>query len=143
MSSKTIITVGLAIAIVAGGIYAWSEYNRGLADTGSMPVKETVTAQAIFEAFSADEKAATAKYVGPAEQVIAVSGTIRSIAPSADGRTNVTLETGDAMAGVACEFEGDMIPSSWKANDPVTIKGICTGMLLDIVIIRCSPVVSD
>ncbi|MBK7298775.1 MAG: hypothetical protein IPI91_20055 [Flavobacteriales bacterium] len=49
----------------------------------------------------------------------------------------MTLETGDALAGVVCEFEKNDMPNEWKAGDQASIKGICTGMLLDIVLIRC------
>ena len=71
------------------------------------------------------------------EQVIQVSGTIRSVDPTSNDRINVTLETGDALAGVVCEFEKNDMPNEWKAGDQASIKGICTGMLLDIVLIRC------
>ena len=137
MRPKTMIAVAATIALVGGGRYAWSEFNRGLAETDTMPVKESVTADALYQAFSSDEKAATDRFVGHVEQVIQVSGTIRSVDPTSNDRINVTLETGDALAGVVCEFEKNDMPNEWKAGDQASIKGICTGMLLDIVFIRC------
>lgn len=137
MRPKTIIAVAATIALVGGGVYAWTEYNRGVGSADSMPVTESVTATELFDAFSADEQAATAKFVGMNEQVVQVSGSIRSVEPTSNDRVNVTLETGDALAGVVCEFEKNDVPSDWKPGDDVSIKGICTGMLLDIVLIRC------
>ncbi|MBK7298774.1 MAG: hypothetical protein IPI91_20050 [Flavobacteriales bacterium] len=70
MRPKTMIAVAATIALVGGGRYAWSEFNRGLAETDTMPVKESVTADALYQAFSSDEKAATDRFVGHVEQAI-------------------------------------------------------------------------
>lgn len=137
MRPKTMIAVAATIAIVGGGMFAWNEYNRGVGSADSMPVKESVSAADLFLAFNTDEQAATAKFVGVNEQVVQVSGTIRSLEPASTDKVNVTLETGDAMAGVVCEFNKADVPVEWKAGDQVSVKGICTGMLLDIVFIRC------
>lgn len=129
-----------ATVLVVGGAFAWRAYDRGVADAGSMPVKEKVTAADLLTAFTTDEGAATAKYVGTAEQVTQVSGTIRAIDPAGNGKMNVTLETGDALAGVVCEFNKGAAPSAWKIGDAVAVNGICTGLLLDVVLVRCTAV---
>lgn len=140
MRPKIMIAVAAAVVLVlavVGAAFAWKAYDRG-PDTGaSMPVKETVTAEALLAAFNANEQAATAKYVGIADQVTQVSGTIRAIEPTGDGKMNVTLETGDALAGVVCEFGKADSPTTWKAGDEVAVKGICTGLLLDVILVRC------
>lgn len=102
-----------------------------------MPVKETVTAKDLLAAFEADEAAATARYVGTTEQVIQVTGAIRSIDPSGPELTNVVLETGNELAGVVCEFKPAEVPKQWKTRDAVQLKGVCTGMLLDVLLVRC------
>jgi hypothetical protein len=139
MRPKIMIAVAATVAVV-GGAFAWKAYDRAPSTGASMPAKETVTAPALLAAFNANEQAATEKYVGTIEQVVQVSGSIRAIEPAADGKTNVTLETGDALAGVVCEFNKGEAPSTWKAGDAVAVKGICTGLLLDVILVRCAPV---
>lgn len=139
MNKKTVLLLAIA-AIVLGGWYAWSEYNRGAAKASEMPVAATVTAEALMEAFSNDEASATARYVGASEQVVQVKGTIRSMDPVGADRTNVILETGNDLAGVVCEFANSDLGADWRSGSSVTINGFCTGMLLDVVMVRCTAV---
>lgn len=136
MNKKIIVLVLLAV-LVGGAIYGWKEYHRGQTSAAEMPVKESVTAPDLFSAFEMDEPAAMDRFVGTSEQVIEVKGGIRSIEPSGPELTNVVLETGNDMGGVVCEFSAAEVPAAWKAGSTVKIKGICTGMLLDVVLVRC------
>ena len=133
---KLIILLGLAV-LFAAAVYGWKEFHRGQASSADLPVKETVTAKDLLAAFEADEAAATARYVGTTEQVIQVTGAIRSIDPSGPELTNVVLETGNELAGVVCEFKPAEVPKQWKTRDAVQLKGVCTGMLLDVLLVRC------
>lgn len=139
MKKKSILLVLVAVLLL-GGVYGWSEYNRGAADANDMPVKEMVTAAALLEAFTADEDAATARFVGSTEQVVQVSGMIRSMEPIGQDRTNVVLATDSELAGVVCEFTNADLPGDWRSGAEVSVKGICTGLLLDVVLVRCVPV---
>jgi hypothetical protein len=133
------IIVGATIAAVAGG-YALKEYNRGVEGAASMEAAATVSAADLLAAFTADEAAATATYVGTAEQAVQVSGTIRAMEPTGDGKVTVILETGDPLAGVTCEFAEADVPGTWRSGADVTVKGICTGILMDVVLVRCAAV---
>src|SRR5688572_20899615 len=104
MKRRTIILIALLVIIGAGGLYAWREYDRPVAGADAMTATETTSAAELLKAFQSDETAATKRYVGSSEQAVLVSGTIRVVEPSDDGKVNVILETGDALAGVVCEF---------------------------------------
>ena len=140
MNKKLLILIVATVVVAIGGGYAWNEYTRTSATADELPVKETTTATELLAAFTADEASATTRYVGTTEQVVQVSGTIRSVDVAANGITNVVLETGDALAGVVCEFATDKVPAAWKAGASVTVKGICTGMLMDVILVRCAAV---
>jgi len=130
----------LAVLVTAvAGAFAWNEFHRTAATADEMPVAEIVTATELLAAFAADEAAATARYVGTADQVVQVSGNIRSMG-STNGLTNVVLGTSDPMAGVVCEFRATALPAKWKVGDAVEVKGICTGLLMDVVLVRCTAV---
>jgi hypothetical protein len=122
---------------VFAGVYGWMEFNRGLSDAEDMPVKEQVSASDLMGAFQTDEALATTRFVGASEQVIQVRGVIRAVEPSGPGLTNVVLVTDDDMAGVVCEFREGEVPAEWRTGMEVAIKGICTGMLLDVILVRC------
>lgn len=131
--------VGLTLAAVAGG-YALLEYSRGVKGADDLKVAATVNAEQLLGEFNADEATAMAKYVGTTEQAVQVTGTIRSMGPTGDGKVTVVLETGDVLAGIACEFAEADVPVDWRAGAAVTVKGICTGLLMDVVLVRCSAV---
>lgn len=131
--------VGLTLAAVAGG-YALLEYSRGVKGADDLKVAVTVNAEQLLGEFNADEATAMAKYVGTTERAVQVTGTIRSMGPTGDGKVTVVLETGDALAGIACEFAEADVPVDWRAGAAVTVKGICTGLLMDVVLVRCSAV---
>ena len=140
MNRKAILIIVLLALVGAGGLYAWKEYDRPVSGADTMTVAETITATELLKAFQSDENAANKRYVGTSDQAIQVSATIRSIEPAADGKVNVILETGDALAGVVCEFNEADVPAGWQAGTGVEVKGICTGMLLDVVLVRCAAV---
>lgn len=139
MKTKHILLLAVAVVALGGG-YGWFQYNRTAPSANDMPVKETVTATDLLAAFNADEAGATARYVGATEQVIEVSGTIRSVDLAGDSLTNVVLETGNDLSGVVCEFTGETTARTWKPGDAATIRGICTGMLMDVLLVRCAAV---
>lgn len=139
MKIKTMIAVAATVAVV-GAIFAWTEYNRGVAGVASMASVAKLQAPELLAEFTADEDAATAKFVGTKEQAIEVTGTIRSMENSDNGKVTVVLETDDALAGIVCEFAEADVPETWRAGATVTVKGICTGMLMDVVLVRCAPV---
>lgn len=139
MNKKILLLIALLVA-VAGGVYAWAEYNRTVASTSDIDAKEHVSAEALLSAFTADEQAATARFVGTTEQVVEVSGTIRSMEPVGAEMTNVVLETGNDLAGVVCEFANNELHPEWRSGAQVKVKGICTGILMDVVLVRCTAV---
>lgn len=131
------IAVFATVAVVGGGTYAYLEYERGVSGAAEMKPVATVTAGELLSAYTTDEAAADQRFVGSADQAIQVSGTIRAMEPVGSDKTNVILETGDPMAGVVCEFTNTDLPQDWRSGVEVTVQGICTGMLMDVVLVRC------
>ena len=134
------IVVGVLVAGVAGAIIGMNEFNREPKKALEQKEAVSTTAPELLAAFVADEAAANTKFVGSKEQAIRVTGIVRSIGEESNGLVNVTLETGDAMAGVVCEFATGDLPTTWKAGDKVALKGICTGYLIDVILNRCGAV---
>lgn len=135
MRPKTMIAVAATVALV-GGVYAWLEYNRKPASTSDLSAEISISAADLLKAFADDELTANVRFN---DRVIEVSGTVISSDVGEDGRTEVLLDTGDPLANVSCSFEPGTEPQ-WRAGTEARVKGICTGMLMDVVLVRCTPV---
>jgi hypothetical protein len=88
-----------------------------------------VTAVQLFDAFERDETQANAKYL---DNVIEVTGKVSEIGVNLDKKPIVMLETNNMMFGIRCTMVDSMLTIEPGAT--VTIKGICTGYLSDVVI---------
>jgi predicted negative regulator of RcsB-dependent stress response len=139
MNKKTLLVI-LILALLGGGYFAWHQYSRKVDSAADLPSTAQLSATELLEAFMVDEAAATTRFVGTTEQVIQVSGTIRSLEPVGKELTNVVLEADNELAAVVCEFANADLPAPWRTGTQVTLKGICTGFLLDVVLVRCVPV---
>jgi hypothetical protein len=132
---KKIILITIATAVVVA-IVGFLLYNKPHRDTASATSDFIVEAPALLQEFTHDEAAANQKYL---DKVVAVKGKVKSIATDAEGNINLTLDAADEMAGVICTIpKADAAgAANVKEGDKVTMKGVCTGVLMDVVLIRC------
>jgi hypothetical protein len=135
ISVKKIIGVSLLLGILLASGYAYYLFQKphqGIADESPT---FSVNAASLVSEYDKDEKAANAKYLG---KVIEVKGVISEKVKDEKGKYNITLQAED-IAGVGCEFD----PASQKdimnlkEGQEVCIKGICTGVLMDVVLVDC------
>lgn len=131
---KMILIVGL-IAAIGGIAFGTYEYYRPTASTSDIKADVTISAAELFTAFENDETAANTAYT---DKVVEVKGIVIDVKQNEEAPT-VILETTSAMGGILCT----MYPSensklaSLKQGDAVTIKGKCTGFLMDVVLKEC------
>lgn len=131
MSKLKITGIILLFTVVAVSLYAWLYiWNKPQLNVeDSKAVK--VTAAALFSEYSSNEKEANSKYI---DKVVEVTGEINSVSKNSEGKTVVLLKTDDLMFGVNCTLEQ---AADVKAGESISLKGICTGYLTDVVLIRC------
>lgn len=125
----------LAAVLLGAAIYGWKEFHRQHKETADLTAAFSVPAPVLVKAFQDDENKANKQYN---DKVINVSGTVVKVDHN-DSTQTVQLD-GQSMGGVICQFEAAH-ESDLKALRPgqsVSIKGICTGMLLDVVLVRCA-----
>jgi len=130
---KKLLLLGFIGAIIGGsiGIYLW---NKPVTSTSKLDAEVKVTATELFDAYTLDETASDATYLG---KVLEVTGTLKEIRTTDNGKPALVLETNDALFGVLCEFEDEAVANALKPGATVVIKGICSGMLFDVVLNRC------
>lgn len=133
-SVKKIIIIALIIA-VPGSLYFYKEYNRKPADISDVQPVTKVKATAIIDQYEKDEIKANHQYLG---KTIQVEGTITEIIHQ-DTLTNVLIGDTGSMHKVSCLLDKRHISliNQYKAGQQITVKGICTGFLLDVELNRC------
>jgi hypothetical protein len=124
----------LIILVIIGG-FGYEEYNRRLPDTHHLKPVFELQASDFAREFETNESKANAQYL---DRPISVHGVINTLQKT-DTSTVVFLNEGNASASVMCLFdeESDKEATKLKRGDSVTIKGICTGYLMDVVMVRC------
>ena len=119
-------------AAVAFGYYLFNKPHGSIIDETPVFVSE---ATALVNEYEGDENSANSKYLG---KVIEVNGTISDKGIDEKGILNITLKGGD-LAGIGCQFDKNFQSdaASLKSGEKVKIKGICTGILMDVVLVDC------
>jgi hypothetical protein len=129
-----ILTAVIILALAAAG-YGWFLFQKAPPDIRKQQAGIEITAVDLLKAFQQDETAANAKYV---DKILIVQGTVTEIQTDSSGAT-VYLQTSDALAAVTCSFyKDDEGVKKIKAGSPARIKGVCTGLLTDVVLNKCS-----
>lgn len=122
------------IAAVIGGSIGYYLWNKPVDKISSMSTDLTIPAAELLDAYELDEDAANATYLN---KVVEVTGSVREVVRT-DGRiTAILLETNNPFSGINCEFEESPGIDDVSVGSLVTIKGICNGMLMDVVLNRC------
>jgi len=124
----------LAIALAAVlGIYL---VNRSTPSVKKMSVDYEIDAKELFIAFEEYEEEANTRFL---DKVLQVSGVVREAVQDDEGTVSITLDTGNDFFGVVCELSSSqaLTKADFKAGQEVTVKGLCTGMSMDVVLVRC------
>lgn len=130
MKKVLIVCSVLIAALVIGGYYM---YNKPKESLDSQDAAYSLTADELFTAFEQDENAANAKYLN---KIVEVTGIVSAFTTE-NGEQVVTLETSSGMFGVICRLEMNKEPVKMPEKGAVVkVKGLCTGMLMDVVLVQ-------
>jgi len=95
-----------------------------------------ISATELFTQYEANEAAGNQKFI---DRIIDVTGKIAEISEDEDGSSVVMLREADAFSGVLCTLKDSERSAvrDLKIGQQVTIRGFCTGMLMDVVLNKC------
>lgn len=127
---KILIGTVLAGVVIIGIVYIM--YNKPHRDPSS-EASIKISSTELFRSYENDEGAANGLYL---DKVLEVSGKITEITTNQELIPIVVLETENPMFGVRFTMENPILNA--KPGDSVTIKGICTGYLSDVIIIKAA-----
>lgn len=129
---KILLPLLLIIVVILVWI-AYSMYHKPHADFTNMKPAHTITASQLYQEYDDNEEIANEKFLG---KVIQVSGIVKSIKRS-EGTANVYLNTGSMLGDINCAFMEIAEVKDLREGDSVSIRGLCSGKLMDISLERC------
>ncbi len=131
---KYLFSVGL-LGLIGVGI-AFYLYNKPHKDIKSSKTDFTMEAEQLFSEFEENEAEANIKYL---DKIIEVKGTVREMSSDEEGNVSVILNSKNDFSGVICQLDNLTTHKKTKFNpgESVVFKGICAGMLMDVVMVRC------
>jgi hypothetical protein len=131
---KIALFVVLLIA-VSGILAAVILYNKKHIDTATARPDFIITATALQKEFEENEPTASARYIN---KILEVTGTIVTVTPIDSIHLNISLKTGSEMSSVICAFPAIGDPSKLKTGEKVTLRGECSGFLMDVLLKNCA-----
>lgn len=133
MKLKKII-IGILVLGIIGAFVGYKMYNKPHVDVSEASADITISANKILEEFSSDETTANSKYL---EKIIEVKGVVSETKLEKE-KGIITLKTNDDFGSVLCHLsdEATQKMSALKEGQTITVKGICTGYLMDVIIIK-------
>lgn len=125
--------VALLAVVAIGGLWQYHKPTRNLAtETADL----SISAPELYRQFSEDESQANGQYL---DKVVQVRGTLQSINRGEGGMLNLILDAGSEMGGIICEVPKGNLPAglNLQTGKELTVKGQCTGFLMDVVLVKC------
>jgi len=128
--TKLIYAIAVVIIIALGVyyyvfVYSKTHHRNVQSEKGIAIISDSLSAQ-----FQVNEKNANHLYLNKA---LTVTGTILSIDKNQEGKITLLLGRSDAFANVSVTLLST-VPITQKVGETISIKGVCTGALSDVII---------
>lgn len=131
---KKIILFLILVGLIIGGSIAYYQFTKTHEDMASQKAVAILTSAELFTEFVNDEQGANQKYLG---KVIEVKGSVYSVEKGTQNDLNILFMEEGEMFGVACNIKDTDLTGEIEVGQAIHIKGECSGMLSDVVLIRC------
>lgn len=105
-------------------------YNKAPDNISSMKTDFQINAAELLSAFENDETAANLKFL---DKVVEVNGVVEKHEMK-EGKLTAYLSTDNPLSNVIFQFENQN--EQIETGENITLKGICTGYLMDVVVVR-------
>lgn len=134
LKRRTILWLGLLLPVLAGAGWAYHLYVKPHQSVSGATTDFIISADSLYRQYQADERTANQKYLG---KVIEVSGRLAEIEHS--GASEIWILSPQAGGGgINCQlFGGTKVDPEPRSGDSVTVKGRCTGFLMDVNLADC------
>jgi hypothetical protein len=134
---RTILWTGILLLALIGAGWGWHLYDMPHRSAAGVSPDLAIAADSLYRQYLTDERTADQRFMG---KVLKVSGHLSEI--QRNGKSEIWILSTDPAAGggVNCQlFAGTTIDHEPKPGDAVTVKGRCTGFLMDVNLTDCVP----
>ena len=122
----------IAFSAILAALYL---FNLKHTDMAKAKPDFVITASLLQKDFEVDETAASTKYIN---KIIEVTGKIASVKPGENNMLSISLATESDMTSVICTFPAIADISKFKVGDNITVRGDCSGFLMDVLLNNCA-----
>ncbi len=130
MRKKIVFFIAIVLLCFAGwGFYLFNKPHEGV---GGAEADITIQATDLYQQYSTDEAKANAKYIN---KIIAVTGTVSEVNKE-NNTCTILLKKENEEGGVSCNLFTHTNTNA-KKGETLTIKGRCTGFLMDVALADC------
>lgn len=131
-----LILIFIVAAALIGGATGLYLFNKPHADLASQEPDFTVSSSELFNAFENDENTANQMYL---DKLLLVKGIVQEKNTTGDGGVILIIKGEMDMFGVSCSFLPETVDqvASIELGSEISVKGVCTGMLMDVNLSRC------
>jgi hypothetical protein len=126
----------IALAAILAALYM---YNLKHTDMARARPDFVITAQQLQKEFEDNETAASSRYIN---KVLEITGKIASVEPAGNNVISISLETSSDFSSVICTFPAVADPSRLIVGNEITVRGECSGFLLDVLLNNCAVIES-
>ena len=135
MKTNYLLPAFISILILVA-VDAYWQYNKPSRNLKQENADLSITATELYRQCSENVTEANGQYL---DKVLLVRGRLQSINRGEAGSLNLILDAGSEMGGIICEFpKGNLPPGmNLQTGKELTIKGQCTGFLMDVVLVKC------
>lgn len=132
MKKRKLLT-GIVLLIIFAGILIFFKINQSHVNVSSSKTDIQISAEKLYTDFNNDENKANEIYL---DKVIEVSGKITAVSQQASRYMILLNQT--STGGINClMMEDSSAIVQLKPNSVITIKGKCTGFLMDVNLVDC------
>jgi tRNA_anti-like len=134
LKKRAILWVGIPLLLLFAFAWAYHLYVKPHESAAGETADFAIDADSLYQQYQANEHVADQKYLG---KVIEVSGKLSEIQHSGSSEIWI-LSPQTGGGGINCQlFAGTKPDPEPKSGDVVTVKGRCTGFLMDVNLADC------
>ncbi|WP_299896496.1 hypothetical protein [uncultured Aquimarina sp.] len=130
--TKKLLILYFFAAILVVSIITVKIYNKPFINIAESKPSLSLASEALLSDFINDESTANTMYL---EELIQVNGTITAIEKGKDGNDIITLGNENTIGSIICHLSKN--EKNLKTGQEISIKGICTGYLMDVILVKC------
>ena len=137
LKKRTILWIGIVLCALIAFVWGWRIYHKPHQSAADESTSVTIDADTLYHQYQLDEHSADQKFMG---KVIEVTGKLVEIQHSGNAEIWI-ISTQAGGGGINAQlFSGTKVDPMPKSGDAVTVKGRCTGFLMDVNLADCVPV---